>query len=104
MSNDSFDTENEVKTLLTNLVTTLDGTPHIFVFSREQDKNSTQRVVTFCIQTKEGNEKLVNAIVSLSLSLEKGLRFSKSEVVIENATAVIDYLFIEANIMPCLNN
>ncbi len=102
MSDLMYCTEKEVKDILINLAKETDEAPYVFVAYRQQKKNSLARDVTFVIQTTEGNEELVNKIVKYSSENEMELRFSKSDINVQNGNLTVDYLFIDATIYPDL--
>jgi hypothetical protein len=95
-------TEAEVKEILLTLAKETDETPTVFVAYREQGKRTLQRLVTFVIQTKEGNEVLVNKLVKYSAEHELEIRFIKSDINIQSGNLTVDFLFVEANIYPNL--
>ena len=95
-------TEAEVKTILLDLAKETDEAPFVFVAYREQKSRSLQRQVTFVIQTKEGNEKLVNKIVKASAMGGLELRFLKSDINIQDGNFAVDYIYVQADISPNL--
>jgi hypothetical protein len=102
MSDLMYCTEAEVKQILLELAQETDEAPYVFVAVREQKRNSLNRLVTFVIQTKEGNEELVNKVVSYSAHNEMQLRFLRSDVNIQSGSFATDFLFVEATIYPQL--
>jgi len=102
MSDLMYCTEAEVKAILLELADGTDEAPFVFVAGREQGTRSLQRTVTFVIQTKEGNEALVNKIIKFSADNEMVLRFVKSDINIQSGNFAVDYLFVEATISPRL--
>ena len=102
MSDLMYCTEAEVKEILLEIAETTDEAPFVFVAYREQKPNSLNRLTTFVVQTKEGNEALVNKIVKYSANNEMELRFVKSDINIQSGNFAIDYLFVEATIYPNL--
>ena len=103
MSDLMYCTEAEVKDLILALAKEVDEVPQVFVAYREALKsNPLKRLVTFVIQTKEGNEALVNKIVQYSSENEMVLEFSKSDINIQGGNLAVDYLYIEAIISPNL--
>lgn len=102
MSDTILRTESEVKAILLDLAKTTDEAPQVFVAYRNQKGDTLQRQVTFVIQTKEGNEALVNAIVKASTQNQMKIRFVKSDLNIQSNNFAIDYLFVEALISPIL--
>jgi O-methyltransferase involved in polyketide biosynthesis len=102
MSDLMYCTEAEVKQILLELAAETDEAPYVFVATREQKRNSLNRMVTFVIQTKEGNEALVNKVVSYSAHNEMALRFLRSDVNIQNGNFATDFIFVEATISPKL--
>ncbi len=102
MSDLMYCTESEIKEILLNLAKETDEAPFVFVAFREQSSRSLQRMVTFVIQTTEGNEALVNKVVKYSADNEMVLRFVKSDMNIQSGNFAVDFLFIEATISPQL--
>ena len=102
MSDLVFCKESEVKEALLDLLDREDEAPHIFVAYREEIRNSYNRSVTFVIQTKEGNDSLIDRIVKASTKNDRAFRFVKSDMNIESGNLTIDYLYIEAVITPNL--
>ena len=103
MSDMMYCTEAEVKEILLGLAKETDEAPFVFVaYRQERSSKSLMRQVTFVIQTKEGNEALVNKIVKYSSRNEMALRFIKSDMNIQDGNFAIDYLYVEAIISPNL--
>ena len=102
MSDTMFCTEKEIRTLLLGFAREIDNKSNIFVAFRETSKNSFNRVVTFVIQTTEGNEALVNKIVNESANYERQFWFDKSDINIQGGNLTVDYLYIDAIIKPKL--
>jgi hypothetical protein len=95
-----FCSENEVKEILRDVIAGVDVEGDVFVAYRKVDDGKMQRVVTFVIPTKEGNEQLINAICKASLKHDREFRFVKSEINVEDTNFTIDYVFVEAVIQP----
>lgn len=102
MSDLMYCTEAEVKKILLDLAGEEDEAPFVFVAYREQAVRSLSRQVTFVIQTKEGNEALVNKIVKYSAKNQMELRFVKSDMNIQSGNFAVDFLYIQATIHPNL--
>jgi len=102
MSDLIFCLESEAKEALLDIIQYEDEAPHVFVAYREANRNSFSRTVTFVIQTKEGNETLINRIVKASSKNDQALRFIKSDMNIESGNLTVDYVFVEAVITPNL--
>ena len=103
MSDLMFCTEAEVKDVLLTLAKETDEAPFVFVAFREQKSRSLQRQVTFVIQTREGNEELVNKLVKIRVDNEDSpIRFIKSDMNVQNGLFEIDYLFVAVTISPKL--
>ena len=102
MSDLMYCTEAEVKAILIGLAAVTDEAPAVFVAYREQKARYSKRLVTFVIQTKEGNEDLVNSIVKYSVDNELQLRFAKSDINVQSGNLTVDYLYVEADIYPQL--
>tara|TARA_R110000772_G_C13138329_1_gene423694 strand:- start:100 stop:411 length:312 start_codon:yes stop_codon:yes gene_type:complete len=102
MSDLMFSTEKEVKDILITAVKLTDEAPVVFVAFREQSSNSFNRTVTFVIQTKEGNEALINNIIKSSMNYEKQFKFVKSDLNMQDGKYTVDYVMIEATIYPKL--
>jgi len=102
MSDLMFCTEKEVRDLLLGFAKEIDRESAIFVAFREGSRTSVKRVVTFVIQTKEGNEELVNKIVKESANHEMQFYFEKSDINIQSGNLTVDYLYIDALITPKL--
>jgi len=102
MYDELFCTEAEVKDILIDLAKQTDEAPYVFVALREQSESSYVRRVTFVIQTREGNEELINLINKESMEQDRMLRFVKSDIDIQNGNLEVDYLFVVALISPNL--
>lgn len=102
MSDLMFCTEKEVKDLLITAVKLTDEAPVVFVAFREQARNSFNRTVTFVIQTKEGNEDLINNINKASKVNEMQFKFVKSDLNVQDGKYTVDYVMVEATIYPNL--
>jgi len=103
MSDMMYCTEAEVREILLDLAKETDEAPHLFVaYRQEVSSKSLKRQVTFVIQTKEGNEALVNKIVKYSSQNEMALRLIKSDMNIQDGNFAVDYLYVEAIISPNL--
>lgn len=103
MSDIMFCTEKEVRDLLLGFAREVDTKSAIFVAYRDGSPKSAKRVVTFVIQTKEGNEELVNKIVTESIrNYESQFYFEKSDINIQSGNLTVDYLYIDAIISPKL--
>ena len=103
MSDVMFCTEKEVRDILLNLAKDSgDQAPFVFVAYREQSQSSLKRSVTFVVQTKEGNEALVNSIVKASTEHEMEFVFDKSDINIQDGNFAVDYLYVRATISPKL--
>lgn len=102
MSDTMFCTEQEVKDILINIVKSTDEAPHVFTAFRTQAKDSFNRTVTFVIQTKEGNETLINAVMKASIEHDRKFRFVKSDLNVQDGRFEVDFLMIEAEITPNL--
>lgn len=95
--------EQEVKDFLLNIALETDTAPNVFIAMRDQSENSLMRTVTFVIQTREGNEKLVNKLVKIRVDNEDSpIRFIKSDMNVQNGLFEIDYLFVAVTISPKL--
>ena len=102
MSDTMYCTEAEVKDVLLTLAKETDEAPFVFVAFREQKSRSLQRQVTFVIQTREGNEALINKIIKASAMDGMAFRFLKSDINIQDGNFAVDYIFVEADISPNL--
>lgn len=102
MSELIFCTEADAKTALLSVIEKEDEAPHVFVAYRQEVPNSFNRMITFVIQTKEGNESLINSIVKASSKNDRAFRFVKSDMNIESGNLTIDYIFVETLITPNL--
>ena len=102
MSDVMFCTEKEVRDILLECAKEIDRKSAIFVAYRETYKNSLKRVVTFVIQTTEGNEELVNRLIKESATYEREFWFDKSDINIQSGNLTVDYLYIDAIITPNL--
>ena len=102
MSDVMFCTEAEVSSLLLGYAKEIDNKSAIFVAFRKASRKSLKRVVTFVIQTKEGNEALVNKIVKESTNYDMQFRFDKSDINIQSGNLTVDYLYVDAIISPNL--
>jgi len=102
MSDTMYCTEAEVKEILLGLAKETDEAPFVFVAFREQKSRSLQRQVTFVIQTKEGNEALINKVIKASSMDGMAFRFLKSDINIQDGNFAVDYIFVEADISPNL--
>ncbi len=103
MADIMYCTEAEVKDILLKLAKDTDDVSAVFIAYREQKPRQLQREVTFVIQTKEGNEELVNSIVKYSAEHEMELRFLKSDINVQGGNMTIDYLYVQATIYPKLS-
>ena len=97
-----YRTEAAAKTVLLDIVKEFDEAPLIYTAYRDQSRRSFTRVVTFVIQTKEGNEALINKIVKYSSENENMIRFIKSDINVQSGNFEIDFLYVEATIAPNL--
>lgn len=97
---EEFQTEVEVIDILMTLALGTDKVAVVFAMQRVQSQNSLTRVVTFVIQTKVGNEALINSINKYRITHNVELRFIKSEMNVHGGSLDVDYLFIEAYISP----
>ena len=102
MSDQMFCTEKDVRDILINVVKEHDEAPNVFVVNRQQKPDSLIRTVTFVIQTKEGNENLINAVIKSSNDNQRAFIFTKSDINVQSGSFTVDYLFIEAKIFPKL--
>ena len=102
MSDLMFCTEKEVKDILIDVAKSTDEAPFVFVAFREQSPRSFARKVTFVIQTKEGNETLVNNVIKASMKYERVFTFVKSDVNIQSGNYAVDFIMVEATITPQL--
>ena len=103
MSDLRCNSESEVKDILLQLALETDEAPFVFVAFREQSVRSLQRSVTFVIQTKEGNETLVNKVIAASTQHDDiDFKFIKSDVNIQDGNFAVDYLYVLATIIPKL--
>ena len=98
-----FCTEAEVKTILIDIIKKIDEAPVVFVAYRNQPVGSLKRTVTFVIQTKEGNEVLVDLINKESLKYDEQMWFLKSDMNIQENNFAVDYLYVDALISPNLS-
>ena len=103
MEDVTFCTEAEVKAILLNVIKPIDEAPVVFVAYRNQPVDSLKRTVTFVIQTKEGNEALVDAINKESLVHDSQFWFLKSDMNIQDNNFAVDYLYVDALISPNLS-
>ena len=102
MSEILFCTEKEVKEILISVAKNTDEAPMVFVAYRNQPSNSLKRLVTFVVQTKEGNEALVDLINKESIKYDGEFYFSKSDINIQDGNFLVDYLYVDALISPNL--
>ena len=103
MSDVMFCTEAEVKAILIKVAKTTDEAPFVFVAYRNQPTNSYKRLVTFIVQTKEGNEALVDLINKEAMKYDEELQFVKSDINIQDGNFAVDYLYVDALISPNLS-
>ena len=102
MTDKMFCTEAEVKQIIIDVVSLTDEAPTVFIAYREQSTKSFNRQVTFVIQTREGNEELINNLNKASITHERQLSFIKSDLNVQSGNFEIDYLYVIADIYPQL--
>jgi len=98
----AFCTEKEVRDILLAIAKETDETPSVFVAYRVQEPRKLHRTVTFVLQTREGNEELVNLLVKGSSENDMMFRFVKSDINIQNGNLTVDFIFVDADIYPNL--
>ena len=103
MGDNMYSTEAEVKTILHDIAEKHDEGSSIFVAKRETYKNNPlKRTVTFVIQTKEGNEALINEILKYIVDNDTSIEFLLSDINVQGGNFTVDYLFVSAEIAPKL--
>lgn len=97
-----FQTEAEVKAILTATAEANDDAPTIITQKRIGGKGQGTRNVTFALRVAEGNETLVNALTKLTIAYNQQIWFEGSEINLQNGQNDIDFLYVTAIIKPNL--
>ena len=99
---DCFLSEADVKTAILAAARPHEPQAQVYTVKRDIGKGTVNRTVTFAVRVSEGNEALVNALISLSLRSHPALYVRGSEVNLQNGEMAIDYIYVVATVAPQL--